>query len=168
MHIDCDNFYASVECLYNPSLRGKPLAVAGDVENRHGIILAKNYLAKKYGVQTGDPLWLAKQKCKGIVFTPPHYDQYIRYSRIAREIYNEYSDQVESFGLDENWIDVTGSRLGSGKEIADKLRERVKFELGITVFLLQLDQFSQIALKGCLVLLHLFFIGLELKEKVLA
>ena len=132
MHIDCDNFYASVECLYNPDLRGKPLAVAGDVENRHGIILAKNYLAKKYGVQTGDPLWMAKQKCRTIVFTPPHYDQYIRYSKIAREIYYEYTDQIESFGLDENWLDVTGRRIGSGKEIADKLRARVKFELGIT------------------------------------
>lgn len=132
LHIDCDNFYASVECLYNPDLRGKPLAVAGDVENRHGIILAKNYLAKKYGVQTGDPLWMAKQKCRTIVFTPPHYDQYIRYSKIAREIYYEYTDQIESFGLDENWLDVTGRRIGSGKEIADKLRARVKFELGIT------------------------------------
>lgn len=132
MHIDCDNFYASVECLYNPDLRGKPVAVAGDVENRHGIILAKNYMAKKCGIQTGDSLWMAKQKCRDIIFTPPHYEQYIRYSRIAREIYNEYTDQVESFGLDENWLDVTGSKIGSGKEIADRLRERIKFELGIT------------------------------------
>lgn len=132
LHIDCDNFYASVECLYNPDLRGKPLAVAGDVENRHGIILAKNHLAKRYGVQTGEPLWSARQKCREIVFTPPHYDQYIRYSRIAREIYYEYTDQVESFGLDENWLDVTGSRAGSGREIADKLRARVRAELGIT------------------------------------
>lgn len=132
LHIDCDNFYASVECLYNPALRGKPLAVAGDIENRHGIVLAKSYQAKKYGVQTGDPLWLAKQKCRDIVFTPPHFDSYIRYSKIAREIYSDYSSQVESFGLDECWIDVTGSLAGSGKEIADRLRERVKFELGIT------------------------------------
>ena len=102
LHIDCDNFYASVECLYNPDLRGKPLAVAGDVENRHGIILAKNYLAKKYGVQTGDPLWRAKQKCKDIVFCSPHYDQYIRFSKIARDIYYDYTDKIESFGLDEN------------------------------------------------------------------
>ncbi len=132
MHIDFDNFYASVECLYNPDLRGKPLAVAGDVENRHGIILSKNYMAKKCGVQTGDALWMAKQKCRDIIFTPPHYDKYIRYSRIAREIYYEYTDQVESFGLDENWLDVTGSRAGSGREIADKLRERIKEQLGIT------------------------------------
>lgn len=131
LHIDCDNFYASVECLYNPDLRGKPLAVAGDVENRHGIILAKNYLAKKYGVQTGDPIWRAKQKCKDIVFCSPHYDQYIRFSKIARDIYYNYTDKIESFGLDENWLDVTGSSF-TGKEIADQLRKRVKFELGIT------------------------------------
>lgn len=132
LHIDCDNFYASVECLYNPDFRGKPLAVAGDPENRHGIILAKNNLAKKYGVQTGDPLWLAKQKCRNIIFCPPHYDRYLRFSKIAREIYYEYTDKVESFGLDENWLDVTGSRAGSGKVIADQLRTRIKSELGIT------------------------------------
>ena len=101
LHSDLNNFYASVECLYNPALRGKPVAVAGDPEARHGIVLAKNEAAKKYGVATGDPLWMARQRCPDIVFVPPHYDLYMKYSRIAREIYAEYTDQVEPFGLDE-------------------------------------------------------------------
>lgn len=134
LHADCNNFYASVECLYNPSLRGKPVAVAGDPEARHGIVLAKNYLAKACGVQTGNPLWMAKQLCPNIIFVPPHYDKYLRFSRIAREIYSEYTDQVEPFGLDEAWLDVTGSGImGTGKQIADELRKRIKRELGITI-----------------------------------
>lgn len=133
LHIDMNNFYASVECLYNPSYRDKPLAVCGNPELRHGIVLAKNYHAKKMGVKTGDALWQAEQKCPGIVFVEPHFDKYMRFSREAREIYSEYTDQVESFGLDENWLDVTQSTsFGSGKDIANKLRERVKYELGIT------------------------------------
>lgn len=134
LHSDLNNFYASVECLYNPSLRGKPVAVAGDPEARHGIVLAKNYAAKVCGVATGNPLWMAKQKCPEIVFVPPHYDLYMKYSQIAREIYSEYTDQVESYGLDECWLDVTGSThlFGDGKTIADELRKRIKFELGVT------------------------------------
>lgn len=135
LHSDLNNFYASVECLYNPSLRGKPVAVSGDPEARHGIVLAKNYAAKAYGVATGNPLWMAKQQCPDIVFVPPHYDLYMKYSQIAREIYSEYTDQVEPYGLDECWLDVTGSTqlFGDGRAIADKLRERIKFELGVTV-----------------------------------
>lgn len=135
LHADLNNFYASVECLYNPALRGKPMAVAGDPEARHGIVLAKNYAAKAYGVATGNPLWMAKQKCPDIVFVAPHYDLYLKYSQIAREIYAEYTDQIEPFGLDENWLDVTGSAalFGSGKQIADTLRNRIKFELGVTI-----------------------------------
>lgn len=134
LHSDLNNFYASVECLYNPSLRGKPVAVAGNPEARHGIVLAKNYAAKACGVTTGNPLWMAKQKCPDIVFVPPHYDLYMKYSKIAREIYSEYTNQVESYGLDECWLDVTGSThlFGDGKVIADKLRERIKMELGVT------------------------------------
>ena len=109
LHSDLNNFYASVECLYNPSLRGKPVAVAGDPEARHGIVLAKNYEAKACGVATGNPLWMAKQKCPDIIFVPPHYDLYMKYSQIAKEIYSEYTDQVEPYGLDECWLDVTGS-----------------------------------------------------------
>ena len=134
LHVDFNNYYASVECLYNPSLRGKPVAVAGDPEARHGIVLAKNNIAKACGVATGNPLWMAKQRCPDIVFVPPHYDLYLKFSEIAREIYNEYTDQVESFGLDENWLDITGSaeQHRDGKLVADEIRERVKFELGIT------------------------------------
>ena len=134
LHSDLNNFYASVECLYNPKLRGKPVAVAGDPEARHGIVLAKNYPAKACGVQTGDPLWMAKQKCPDIVFTPPHYDRYLHFSQIAREIYSEYTDQVEPYGLDECWLDVTGSTglFGDGRTIADELRQRIRQELGVT------------------------------------
>ena len=134
LHSDLNNFYASVECLYNPELRGKPVAVAGDPEARHGIVLAKNYPAKACGVQTGDPLWMAKQKCPDIVFTPPHYDRYMQFSKAAREIYSEYTDQVEPYGLDECWLDVTGSiaLFGDGRAIADEVRRRIRQELGVT------------------------------------
>ena len=134
LHSDMNNFYASVESLYHPEYRGRPMAVAGDPEQRHGIVLAKNYEAKAFGVQTGDPLWLAKQKCPDIIFAPPHYDRYLQFSQMAKEIYSDYTDQVEPFGLDECWLDVTGSinLFGSGKTIADTLRERIKKELGIT------------------------------------
>lgn len=134
LHSDMNNFYASVESLYNPSFREKPMAVAGDPEARHGIVLAKNYLAKQAGVQTGDPLWMARQKCPDIVFSEPHYDKYIHFSQMAREIYEEYTEQVESFGLDECWLDVTEVQelFGSGKQIADAIRDRIKYELGLT------------------------------------
>ena len=135
LHSDLNNFYASVECLYHPEYRGKPLAVLGDPEARHGIVLAKNYEAKKFEVQTGDPMWMAKQKCPDIIFVPPHYDLYMKHSKLVREIYSEYTDQVEPYGLDECWLDVTGSTslFGSGEEIANEIRKRVKFELGVSV-----------------------------------
>ena len=133
LHADLNNFYASVECLYDPALRGKPVAVGGDAEKRHGIILAKNYEAKAFGVKTGEALWQAKQKCPGLIFVPPHYDLYLKFSRLAREIYQEYTSQVESFGLDECWLDVTHSRqFGDGKQIADAIRARIQRELGVT------------------------------------
>lgn len=134
LHSDMNNFYASVESLYNPNFREKPMAVAGNPDARHGIVLAKNYHAKQYGVQTGDPLWMARQKCPNIVFSEPHYDKYISFSQMAREIYEDYTDRVESFGLDECWLDVTGVQklYGTGKQIADTIRERIKSELGLT------------------------------------
>ena len=134
LHSDMNNFYASVECLDNPSLYGKPMAVTGDPDARHGIILAKNYEAKKYGISTGEPLWMARQKCPDIIFTPPRYDRYIQISQAANQIYGEYTDRVESFGLDECWLDVSESTslYGNGKEIADQIRNRVKKELSIT------------------------------------
>ena len=135
LHSDLNKFYASVECLYHPEYRGKPLAVLGDPEARHGIVLAKNYEAKSRDVRTGDPKWMAEQKCPGIVFVPPHYELYMKHSRLVRQIYSEYTDQVEPYGLDECWLDVTGSTrlFGSGEEIADKIRKRVKSELGVSV-----------------------------------
>lgn len=135
LYSDLNNFYASVECLYHPEYRGKPLAVLGDPEARHGVVLAKNYEAKSHDVKTGDPMWMAKQKCPDIIFVPPHYDLYMKHSKLVREIYAEYTNKVEPYGLDECWLDVTGSTMlfGSGQEIADKLRERIKFELGVSV-----------------------------------
>ena len=136
LHVDMNNFYASVECLYRPEIRGFPVAVAGDPLNRHGIILAKNMLAKKLGVTTGEAIWEAKLKAPGLVLVPPDYKKYLRFSRMAREIYYEYSDQVEAFGLDENWIDLTNSLPYLQRDpvsIANTIRRRVKEELGVTV-----------------------------------
>ena len=134
LHIDMNSCYASIECLHHPEIRHLPVAVGGDVEARHGIILAKNELAKRAGVKTGEALWQAKQKCPDLVIMPPHYQLYLRFSRMARAIYAEYTDLIEPFGLDEAWIDVTGSGVfGDAVEIAETIRNRVKFELGITV-----------------------------------
>ena len=135
LHSDCNNFYASVECLHRPEIRGKPVAVTGDAELRHGIILAKNYAAKKYGIQTGEPIWAAQRKCPGLVLLPANFPLYLRFSRLCRQVYMDYTEQVESFGLDEAWLDVTGSArlLGGGLQIAEDIRKRIKYELGITV-----------------------------------
>ena len=135
LHSDLNNFYASVELLSHPELKGRPVAVAGDVEARHGIILAKNYEAKAYGVQTAEPIWQAKQKCRDLVLLSPHFELYEQYSQAAREIYYDYTDMIEPFGLDECWLDVTGSLslFGDGKTIADSIRRRMKSELGLTV-----------------------------------
>ena len=130
-----NNFYASVECLYRPEIRDFPVAVAGDPLNRHGIILAKNMLAKKLGVKTGEAIWQAKLKAPNLVTVPPDFRKYLKFSRLARQILYDYTDQIEPFGIDENWIDVTGSKLlcGDGSAIANSIRQRIKEELGITV-----------------------------------
>ena len=134
LHIDLNNFYASVECLYRPELRGLPVAVTGDAAARHGIILAKNNVAKGCGVKTGEVIWQARQKCPGLVCLPPDFRKYLRFSRLARAIYEEYTDQVEPFGIDEAWLDVTGSTrlFGDGPAIADAIRRRLREELGVT------------------------------------
>ena len=134
LHSDLNNFYASVECIGRDDLKGMPVAVTGDPERRHGIILAKNNIAKGYGVKTGEPLWKAKQKCPKIVFLRPNYDKYMTYSRRAREIYCDYTDLVEPFGADECWIELTGGigRYSDGPAIADEIRGRIKKELDIT------------------------------------
>lgn len=135
LHCDCNNYYASVELLSRPELRDKPMAVAGDPEGRHGIILAKNNVAKRYGVQTAETIWQARQKCPGLVLVPPHHDLYEEMSRRVNAIYLDVTDQVEAFSIDESWLDVTGSRrlFGDGVTIADMLRRRVREELGITI-----------------------------------
>ena len=135
LHVDANCFYASVEMQRDPRLRDRPLAVCGSQEERHGIVLTANYLAKPRGVKTGMAIWQAKQACPELVVVPPDYRQYVRVSRMMREIYEDYTDQIEPFGLDESWLDVTGSAAlcGSAMEIAQEIRERVKFELGITV-----------------------------------
>lgn len=119
----------------NSALKGKPVVVAGDEEARHGIVLAKSYEAKAFGVQTGDALWEVRKKCPDAVFVPAHYDRYLKYSALARKLYIEYTDQVEPFGLDECWLDVGGSRalFGEGPGIADEIRSRIRTELGLTV-----------------------------------
>lgn len=133
LHSDMNNFYASVECMLDHSLRDKVVAVCGSQEERNGIVLAANYKAKAFGIKTGDVIWQAKNKCRNLTIVPPNYEQYMKFSGKAKEIYNRYTHQVESFGMDECWLDVTGSKQGNGYEIAEKIRETIKFELGLTV-----------------------------------
>ena len=135
LHCDANSFYASVEMLYDPSIRDKPVAVGGSVEDRHGIILTKNQLAKGYGIKTGEAIWQAKQKCPSLVCVPPDYPLYLRFGKKMRRLYEQYSDRVESFGLDEAWIDLTnpGVTIADGERIAQEIRRRVRTELGVTV-----------------------------------
>ena len=136
LHCDLNNFYASVEQKNHPEYAGMPLAVSGNPEKRHGIILAKNYLAKEAGVKTGEAIWMSQQKCPNIILVPPHFEEYVKYSEIVRGIYTEFTDRVESFGLDECWLDVTGSLKFFGKtpkELADTIRETVKARTGLTI-----------------------------------
>lgn len=132
LHIDCNKFYASVECLYRPEIRNLPVAVGGSPESRHGIILTKNEIASRYNITVGDPIWKARQNCPNLVVVPPNYPLYLRFSKLTRMIYEDYSEYIEPFGLDESWLDVTGCQQ-SGEEIAEEIRQRVKDELGITV-----------------------------------
>ena len=135
LHSDANCFYASVEHLHHPELKGKPIAVGGDPEARHGIVLTADYIAKKRGVKTGMALWQAKQACPEITFLPPRMDLYLRFSNMAHEIYADYTDLQEPFGIDESWLDVTSSATikGDGYKIAQEISNRIKSELGITV-----------------------------------
>ena len=135
LHCDCNGFFASVECILHPEYRNVPMAVCGSPENRHGIILAKNERAKKYGIQTAETIWQAKQKCPNLVLAPPHHEEYRKYSLLINRIYQQYTDLVEPFGIDESWLDVTGSRalFGDGKQIADELRDVIRREIGLTI-----------------------------------
>lgn len=135
LHSDLNNFYASVECMLNPSLRGKDVAVCGNREDRHGIVLAKNQSAKLKGVKTGEAIWEAQLKCPELIIVPPRFEEYLKYSRIVKNIYCDYTDLVEPYGMDECWLDVTGSAhlFGSGYDIAEMIRKRVFSETGLTV-----------------------------------
>ena len=135
LHCDANSFYASVECLYRPSLRHSPVAVCGSVEERHGIVLTKNQLAKQQGVQTGEAIWQARMNCPDLVCVPPDFALYLRFSQRMRKLYEEYAERVESFGLDEAWMDISnpGVTMGDGERIAHEIRNRIKRELGITV-----------------------------------
>ena len=134
LHCDLNNCFASIEMLHHPKLRGHPVAVGGDAEERHGIILARNYEARAFGIKVGQAHWQARQLCPDLIIVPPDYDKYLRFSRLFRAILADYSSQVEAFGLDEAWVDVTGVNKcgGDGQAIADEIRARVKFELGVT------------------------------------
>ena len=136
LHCDLNAFYASVELLAYPELREQPVAVCGDPESRHGIILAKNEAAKRFGVKTAETIWQARQKCPELVLLPPHREQYRQYSRRMNEIYGQYTDLVEPFGIDESWLDITGSMHLFGNDaaaIADAIRARATKELGLTL-----------------------------------
>ncbi len=135
LHCDLNSFYASVEIYLNPSLKGKAVAVCGNKEERHGIVLAKSDEAKMCGVKTAETIWEAQKKCPGLIIIPPHYEKYVEFSKKVRNIYEEYTDMVEPFGMDECWLDVTASErlFGNGECIANIIRERIKKEVGITI-----------------------------------
>ncbi len=135
LHSDANCFYASVESVYRPELRKVPMAVCGDPEARHGIVLTKNYIAKAYGVSTGEAIWQAKQKCPELVVVQPNFPLYMAYSKRLRKIYESYTDRVEAFGLDESWMDMSqpGFSIEDGRRLADALRDRVRREMEITV-----------------------------------
>ena len=136
LHCDLNCFFASVELLRYPALRDVPVAVCGDPESRHGIVLAKNEAAKQLGVKTAETIWQARQKAPHLITLPPHHGLYREYSRKVNAIYGQYTDLVEPFGIDESWLDITNSMHlfgGDGKSIADQLRERLREELGLTI-----------------------------------
>lgn len=136
LHCDLNSFYASVELLSHPDLREIPMAVSGDPASRHGIILAKNEPAKRFGVKTAETIWQARKKCPGLVLLPPHRELYAQYSRQVNEVYDQYTDLVEPFGIDESWLDVTHSVHlfgGDARRLADEIRARIRSELGLTL-----------------------------------
>ena len=135
LHCDCNSFFASVEAAMNPAYKNVPMAVCGRTEDRRGIVLAKNELAKRCGIETAETVYSAKKKCPNLVICDPHHDKYAEYSKRVNKIYQEYTDLVEPFGIDESWLDVTASQriFGDGMAIAEQIRERVKREIGMTV-----------------------------------
>ena len=135
-HCDCNNFFASCECLERPELKNVPMAVAGDPEGRKGIVVAKNEIAKRFGVKTTDTVWAAKKKCPDIVFVPPRHAFYSRISDRVNEVYRRYTEYVEPASIDESYLDMTGVPAFYGmtdRELADELRRRIREEIGITI-----------------------------------
>lgn len=135
LHCDCNSFFASAEMRDNPSLKNVPMAVGGDIEKRTGIILAKNEIAKRYKVKTAETIGEAKKKCPDLIIVPPRHDRYAELSEEVNSVYEEYTEFVERFGIDESWLDVTESRelFGSGEQIANELRRRIREEVGLTI-----------------------------------
>lgn len=135
LHCDCNAYFASVESIGRPELKTVPMAVCGNPENRHGVILAKNELAKKYGVATGEPIGKALKKCPSLTLVRSSHGLYSEYSKKVNAIYKQYTDRVEPFGIDESWLDLTGCEhlFGDGKTVADELRRRVREELDLTI-----------------------------------
>lgn len=134
LHSDINSCYVSIELLARPELRGKPVAVAGSPEERHGIILASSQEAKRCGLRAGMAIWQAKQLCPELVTLPPHYDRYVEFALAAQELYADFTDLREPFGLDESWLDLTGCVAHrDGKLAAEEIRRRMKKELGVTV-----------------------------------
>ena len=134
LHSDINACYANIELLFAPELRGRPMAVGGDAERRHGIILSKTEEAKRAGVRTGMALWEARRACPELVVLPPRFDRYIHFTREVQKIYADYTDRREPFGLDESWLDLTGCvAVRDGESAAQEIRRRVKRELGLTV-----------------------------------
>lgn len=135
-HCDLNSFYASVELLDHPELRHLPVAVCGDPASRHGIILAKNEPAKKFGIKTAETIWQARKKCPELVLLPSHRERYVDYSHRVGKIYEQYTDLVEPFGIDESWLDVSGSLHlfgGDARALADRIRNQVRTQLGLTI-----------------------------------
>lgn len=136
LHSDLNCFYASVEINENPALAGKKIAVCGSTEDRHGIVLTASFPAKRSGVKTGMANWQARQACPDLICVPPHYDLYVKYSKLVRRIYSEYTDTIEPFGMDENWVAIPygrGDVEGEGRKIAEEIRRRMREEIGLTV-----------------------------------
>ncbi len=135
LHCDLNGFFASVECLKNPKLKDVPMAVCGDPALRHGIILAKNELAKKYGIVTAETIYSAQKKCKNLVLVKSNHSDYEKYSILVNNIYLKYTDKVEPFGIDESFLDVTESTklFGDSLTIANLIKEDVKNTLGLTI-----------------------------------
>ena len=136
LHCDLNSFFASVELLEHPELREKPVAVRQHLPTRHGIILAKNEAAKHLQVKTAETIWQARKKCPDLILLPSHHHKYRHYSKLVNGIYQRYTDLVEPFGIDESWLDVTGTLhlFGkNGRELADELREIIRTELGLTI-----------------------------------